>query len=80
MVLAEGVENEDALQILMDADVDVVLGFCFGRPAPSLEHARRAAPARIEAAGRRFAERTKARCGVVVQPGFDTIERIMLRG
>ncbi|EES44071.1 cyclic diguanylate phosphodiesterase domain protein [Burkholderia mallei PRL-20] len=42
MVLAEGVENEDALQILMDADVDFVQGFCFGRPAPSLEHARRA--------------------------------------
>lgn len=30
MVLAEGVENEDALQILMDADVDFVQGFCFG--------------------------------------------------
>lgn len=80
MVLAEGVENEDALQILMDADVDFVQGFCFGRPAPSLEHARRAAPARIEAAWRRFAERTKARCGDVVHPGFDTIERIMLTG
>ncbi|AGK47798.1 EAL domain protein [Burkholderia thailandensis MSMB121] len=80
MVLAEGVESEDALQILMDADVDFVQGFCFGQPDPSLERAGRAAPARIEAAWQRFAERVKARHSDVVPPGFDTIERIVLAG
>ncbi|AIO66320.1 EAL domain-containing protein [Burkholderia oklahomensis] len=80
MVLAEGVENEDALQILMDADVDFVQGFCFGQPDPSLERARRYAPARIEAAWARFAERAQERRGGAVHPGFDTIERIVLAG
>ncbi|AOJ02343.1 diguanylate phosphodiesterase [Burkholderia mayonis] len=80
MVLAEGVENEDALQILMDADVDFVQGFCFGQPDPSLERARRYAPTCIEAAWARFAERVQERRSGAVHPGFDTIERIVLAG
>lgn len=80
MVLAEGVENEDALQILMDADVDFVQGFCFGQPDQSIERARSDAPARIEAAWKRFAERAKERRSDAVHPGFDTIERIVLTG
>ncbi|SMG01259.1 sensor domain-containing phosphodiesterase [Burkholderia singularis] len=79
LVLAEGVETDDALQLLMDADVDFVQGFCFGQPGPSIAHAGAQVSACVEAAWSRFAERMRQRRNSA-QPGVDAIERIVLAG
>ncbi|WP_323122163.1 sensor domain-containing phosphodiesterase [Burkholderia alba] len=77
MVLAEGVESDDALQVLMEADIDFVQGFLFGRPDASIARGCAAAPARLDAAWQRFAAR-RLECADSVQPGFDTIEQLVL--
>jgi EAL domain-containing protein (putative c-di-GMP-specific phosphodiesterase class I) len=58
MVLGEGVESEDELMTLMEADVDFVQGFWLGRPHASIEMASRDAPARIDAMWQRFHARS----------------------
>ncbi|KVM79511.1 EAL domain-containing protein [Burkholderia ubonensis] len=79
MVLAEGVESDDALQALMEADIDFVQGFQFGRPDPSIARASAAAPALLDAAWKRFIARRHAQTSAA-QPGFDAIERLVLAG
>ncbi|WP_179404792.1 EAL domain-containing protein [Burkholderia guangdongensis] len=79
MVLAEGVESEDALQALMEADIDFVQGFRFGQPHASIAHASLSAPAMLDAAWSRFIERRRTQPNPV-QPGFDAIERLVLAG
>jgi EAL domain-containing protein (putative c-di-GMP-specific phosphodiesterase class I) len=79
MVLAEGVENDDALQALMDADIDFVQGFRFGQPDASIARASAAVPALLDAAWARYIERRRAQPNPV-QPGFDAIERLVLVG
>ncbi|UEP35854.1 EAL domain-containing protein [Burkholderia ambifaria] len=79
MVLAEGVENDDALQALMDADIDFVQGFQFGQPDGSIAHASAAAPAMLDAAWQRFIAQRHTP-GTAEQPGFDAIERLVLAG
>lgn len=41
LVLMEGVENEHEAMIAMDADVDFVQGYWFGKPAPALAQSPR---------------------------------------
>ena len=60
MVLAEGVESDDSLQALMEADIDFVQGFQFGQPDASIAHASAAAPAMLDAAWQRFIARRHA--------------------
>lgn len=79
MVLAEGVESDDALQALMDADIDFVQGFQFGQPDTSIAHASAAVPAMLDAAWQRFIARRHAP-PAPAQPGFDAIERLVLAG
>ncbi len=79
MVLAEGVESDDALQALMEADIDFVQGFQFGQPDPSIARASAAAPAMLDAAWQRFIARRQAQPHNA-QPGFDAIERLVLAG
>ncbi len=79
MVLAEGVENDDALQTLMEADIDFVQGFQFGQPDTSIARASAAAPAMLDAAWKRFISRRQADTPTA-QPGFDAIERMVLAG
>ncbi|MBN3821331.1 EAL domain-containing protein, partial [Paraburkholderia sp. Se-20369] len=59
MVLAEGVESDDALQALMESDIDFVQGFQFGQPDPSIARASAAAPAMLDAAWERFIARRR---------------------
>ncbi len=79
MVLAEGVEDDDALQTLMEADIDFVQGFQFGQPDTSIARASAAAPAMLDAAWKRFISRRQAGTHTA-QPGFDAIERMVLAG
>ncbi|CAN0619523.1 Diguanylate phosphodiesterase [Burkholderia multivorans] len=79
MVLAEGVEDDDALQTLMEADIDFVQGFQFGLPDTSIARASAAAPAMLDAAWTRFISRRQASTHTA-QPGFDAIERMVLAG
>ncbi|TCW86843.1 diguanylate phosphodiesterase [Burkholderia sp. SRS-46] len=79
MVLAEGVESDDALQALMESDIDFVQGFQFGQPDPSIARASAAAPAMLDAAWERFIARRRAQTSAE-QPGFDAIERLVLAG
>lgn len=58
MVLGEGVESEDELITLMEADVDFVQGYWLGRPHASMAIAGRDAPARIAAMWQRFLARS----------------------
>ncbi|CAM2338411.1 EAL domain-containing protein [Burkholderia vietnamiensis] len=79
MVLAEGVESDDALQTLMEADIDFVQGFWFGQPDASIAQASAAVPALLDAAWRRFIAQ-RHRPASNEQPGFDAIERLVLTG
>ncbi|MGF6596867.1 EAL domain-containing protein (putative c-di-GMP-specific phosphodiesterase class I) [Paraburkholderia sp. GAS448] len=55
LVLAEGVETDDELMILMQADVDFVQGFWFGQPQTSVQAAGAAAPRLIESMWQKYA-------------------------
>lgn len=55
MVLAEGVETEHEMMVLMQADVDLVQGFWFGQPAASVQEASAAVPALVRSMWLRFA-------------------------
>jgi EAL domain-containing protein (putative c-di-GMP-specific phosphodiesterase class I) len=76
MVLAEGVESDEALQILMEADVDFVQGFHFGQPDASIARGCAGAPALLDDAWRQFAARRQARAHCA-QPCFDVLERLV---
>jgi EAL domain-containing protein (putative c-di-GMP-specific phosphodiesterase class I) len=79
MVLAEGVETEDELMTLMQADVDFVQGFWFGQPKPSIKAADARVPELIEQMWQRFAdyERTHTR---YQRPEFEGFTEAVLNG
>jgi EAL domain-containing protein (putative c-di-GMP-specific phosphodiesterase class I) len=56
LVLAEGVETDDELMILMQADVDFVQGFWLGQPKGSVQAACERVPALIDSMWRKFAD------------------------
>jgi EAL domain-containing protein (putative c-di-GMP-specific phosphodiesterase class I) len=56
LVLAEGVETDDELMILMQADVDFVQGFWLGQPMGSVQAACERVPALIDSMWRKFAD------------------------
>ncbi|MEW6344734.1 MAG: EAL domain-containing protein [Paraburkholderia sp.] len=56
LVLAEGVETDDELMILMQADVDFVQGFWLGQPKGSVQAACARVPALIDSMWRKFAD------------------------
>ncbi|ALK29852.1 EAL domain-containing protein [Burkholderia plantarii] len=78
MVLAEGIETEHALQILMDADVDFVQGFLFGQPEASLTRASEGGPRYIDRAWQHHARR-RAGHSHTTGAGFDELERLVLQ-
>lgn len=55
MVLAEGVETEHEMMVLMQADVDLVQGFWFGQPAASIGDASAGVPALVRSMWLHFA-------------------------
>lgn len=79
MVLAEGIETDDELMILMQADVDFVQGFWFGQPKPSVRAASAQAPELIESMWDKFTEyeRTHARHQRI---GFEGLAETVLAG
>src|SRR3984957_5496177 len=63
LVLAEGVETDDELMILMQADVDFVQGFWLGQPKGSVQAACARVPALIESMWSKFAAYEQAHAG-----------------
>jgi EAL domain-containing protein (putative c-di-GMP-specific phosphodiesterase class I) len=61
MVLGEGVETDEELMILMEADVDFIQGFWLGQPDTSPQVAAAQAPALVDAMWTRFRARTGSR-------------------
>jgi EAL domain-containing protein (putative c-di-GMP-specific phosphodiesterase class I) len=59
MVLAEGVETERDMMVLMQADVDLVQGFWFGQPSASVRDAQADVPALVRSMWQRFALYTR---------------------
>ena len=60
LVLAEGVETDEELMILIQADVDFVQGFWFGQPQGSVQAACTKVPALVESIWRKFADYERA--------------------
>jgi len=79
MVLAEGVETETQLMVLMQADVDLVQGFWFGEPNASVREASAAAPALAHSMWQRFADYQRS-TEIVEQVNFGALSHAMLRG
>lgn len=63
LVLAEGVETDEELMILMQADVDFVQGFWFGQPKSSVLAACTKVPALVASIWSKFAEYERAHAG-----------------
>ncbi|MEW9584675.1 EAL domain-containing protein [Paraburkholderia sp. DGU8] len=63
LVLAEGVETDEELMILMQADVDFVQGFWLGQPKGSVQAACAKVPARIASIWTRFADYERVHAG-----------------
>lgn len=63
LVLAEGVETDEELMILMQADVDFVQGFWLGQPQSSVQAACAGVPAQIESMWAKFAAYEHAHAG-----------------
>jgi EAL domain-containing protein (putative c-di-GMP-specific phosphodiesterase class I) len=79
MVLAEGVETEAELMILMEADVDLVQGFWFGQPQASVREASEHAPELAGTMWRRYADyQASTAQGESVSIG--ELTQVMLRG
>ncbi len=78
MVLGEGIESEDELMTLMEADIDFVQGFWLGMPDMSIADACRTAPGRIESMWQRFHARSAALPGMPVE--FGSVEEAVLGG
>lgn len=79
MVLAEGVETEDELMVVMEADVDLVQGFWFGQPHASVREASADAPALAQTMWRRFADYQR-RSRLHERVDLGEVTRVMLRG
>src|SRR6201996_1162453 len=79
MVLAEGVETEDELMTLMQADVDFIQGYWFGQPKASIQVATARVPELIEQMWQRFEsyERSHSR---YQRPGFEGFTEAVLAG
>jgi EAL domain-containing protein (putative c-di-GMP-specific phosphodiesterase class I) len=60
LVLAEGVETDEELMILMQADVDFVQGFWLGQPQSSVQAACAKVPALLESMWGKFADYERA--------------------
>lgn len=78
MVLGEGVETEDEVMTLMEADADFVQGFWLGKPHASIASASSNAPACIESMWQRFHARTLSQPGMPVE--FTSVEEAVLGG
>ncbi|CAN7420930.1 EAL domain-containing protein [Trinickia sp. LjRoot230] len=78
MVLGEGVETDDELLMLMQADVDFVQGFWLGQPHASPRTAAAAAPALIDAMWARYRTRASGTPGLPVD--FSEFEEAVLAG
>jgi EAL domain-containing protein (putative c-di-GMP-specific phosphodiesterase class I) len=78
MVLGEGVETEDELMTLMEADADFIQGFWLGKPHASVAAASSVAPERIESMWQRFHARALALPGTPVE--FASVEETVLGG
>ena len=78
MVLGEGVESEDEVVALMEADVDFVQGFWLGKPHASIASASDATPARIESMWTSFRTRGSVAPGMPVE--FASVEAAVLDG
>lgn len=78
MVLGEGVETDEELMTLMEADVDFIQGFWLGQPDTSPQAAAAEAPARIETMWARF----RTRAGDRAHPAIDLphFEQAVLQG
>ena len=63
LVLAEGVETDEELMILMQADVDFVQGFWFGQPKSSVKAACTKVPTLVASIWSKFAEYERAHAG-----------------
>ncbi|WP_322049034.1 EAL domain-containing protein [Paraburkholderia sp. J67] len=79
MVLAEGVETESELMVLMQADVDLVQGFWFGRPHASVHEASAQAPALAQSMWQRFADYQR-RSVLREQVDLAEVTQVMLAG
>jgi EAL domain-containing protein (putative c-di-GMP-specific phosphodiesterase class I) len=79
MVLAEGIENETELVILMEADIDFIQGYWLGRPDASIERACADAPRRIATMWPLFTA-YQARFAGRVRVGFQRFEQALLAG
>ncbi|RAR56228.1 diguanylate phosphodiesterase [Paraburkholderia unamae] len=79
MVLAEGVETEAQLMVLMQADVDLVQGFWFGEPQASVREAGAAAPALAQSMWQRFAQYQRS-TEIIEQINFGALSHTMLVG
>lgn len=79
MVLAEGVETENELMVLMEADVDLVQGFWFGQPHAVVREASAAAPALAQTMWQRFADYQR-HSRLHEQVDLGEVTRVMLRG
>ena len=78
MVLGEGVETEEELMTLMEADVDFVQGFWLGKPHASIESASSVAPTRIDSMWQRFRASSIGSPDMPVE--FGRIEEAVLGG
>lgn len=63
LVLAEGVETDEELMILMQADVDFVQGFWLGQPKPTVEAACAKVPALVESIWTKYAAYEREHAG-----------------
>jgi EAL domain-containing protein (putative c-di-GMP-specific phosphodiesterase class I) len=63
LVLAEGVETDEELMILMQADVDFVQGFWFGQPKSSVQAACTKVPELVASIWSKFADYERAHVG-----------------
>jgi len=79
LVLAEGVETEDELMTLMQADVDFIQGYWFGQPKASIQAATARVPELIGQMWQRFEsyERSHSR---YQRPGFEGFTEAVLAG
>lgn len=79
MVLAEGVETEAELMVLMRADVDLVQGFWFGQPRASVREASAGAPALANAMWQRYSDYQRS-SEQREQVSVGELTQVMLRG
>jgi EAL domain-containing protein (putative c-di-GMP-specific phosphodiesterase class I) len=63
LVLAEGVETDEELMMLVQADVDFVQGFWFGHPQSSVQAACAKVPALVASIWSKFADYERAHVG-----------------